>query len=281
MIDGEMGEPEKRPPQVIPLSGVVSDRPDLSSSSEESPEQFRRGFAATLRALLKENGFPEVLDHAATELSLRLNHKVSPSGAGKWLSAERMPAYPTLVELAQLLRVSVDRLLRGEESMWRIPPENPSEGAVERAEKLKLVDQLVMLPRTAVFDAITAEKKIVAFSRSWVTERFPGVMLQDIDKMTAQGDHMDPWIRQGDEVVFWTAPRFFEDNGVYVLQVGHNRMLRRIRQRVTGEFEISCENPRYQPELVPSDTFTHPLNLPGAGPLRVVGKVLAVIAFGR
>jgi hypothetical protein len=92
---------------------------------------------------------------------------------------------------------------------------------------------------------------------------------------------MDPAIRQGDEVLYWTAPRFFEDNSVYVLQVGHNRMLRRIRQLVTGEFEISCENTRYPSERVPADTFPHPLNLPGAGSLRVVGKILAVIAFGR
>ena len=274
-----MGEPAMQSPHIVPLAGDSSLRPEVAS--ENSSEHFRKVFAATLRSILDQQGFSQTATGAADELSTRLHHRFSSSGILKWLSAERMPDAPTLVELARTLRVSVDYLLRGEESLRSQPLEGLPETAAERAEKLQLIDQLVMLPRIAVYDTTTSEKKIVAFSRSWITERFPGVMLQDIDKMKAQGDHMDPAIRQGDEVVFWSAPRFFEDNSIYVLQVGHNRMLRRIRQLVTGEFEISCDNPRYQVERVPTDTFPHPLNQPGTGALRVVGKVLAVIAFGR
>lgn len=279
MIDGHMGEPAKQSPQIVSLLGERSVRPD--PSMDNSPEQFRKVFAATLRSILDRQGFSSATSRAADELSERMNHRVSSHGILKWLSAERMPDAPTLVELSLILRESVDYMLRGDETLRRQTNDGLNETAAERAEKLQLVDQLVMLPKTAIYDPTTSEKKIVALSRSWIAEKFPGVMLQDIDKMRVQGDHMDPAIRQGDEVLYWTAPRFFEDNSVYVLQVGHNRMLRRIRQLVTGEFEISCENTRYPSERVPADTFPHPLNLPGAGSLRVVGKILAVIAFGR
>jgi len=279
MIDGHMGEPAKQSPQIVSLPGDRSARPDLSA--ENSPEHFRKIFAATLRSILDQQGFSPTVSRAADELSERMKHRVSSHGIQKWLSAERMPDAPTLVELSEILHESVDYMLRGDETLRRQTTDGLNETAAERAEKLHLIDKLVMLPKAAIYDQSTSEKKFVALSRSWIAERFPGVMLQDIDKLRVQGDHMDPAIRQGDEVLYWTAPRFFEDNSIYVLQVGHNRMLRRIRQLVTGEFEISCDNPRYQSERVPADTFPPPLNLPGTGSLRVVGKILAVIAFGR
>jgi len=279
MIDGHMGEPAKQPPQIVSLPSDRSARAE--NPGENSPEQFRKVFSTTLRSILEQQGFSPIASRAADELSERMNHRVSSHGIQKWLSAERMPDAPTLVELSLILRESVDYMLRGDETLRRLTFDGLNETAAERADNLQLSDQLVMVPKTAVFDPASSEKKIVALSRSWIAERFPGVMLQDIDKLRVQGDHMDPAIRQGDEVVYWNAPRFFEDNCVYVLQVGHNRMLRRIRQLVTGEFEISCDNPRYQSERVSADTFPHSLNQPGTGAFRVVGKILAVIAFGR
>lgn len=269
-----MSEPVKKP---LPSALQVS----LEEVSENSLA-CRKVFSRILRNVLSAKGLPTSTTGASSALSELLNRKVSPSAIQKWLNADRMPDGPMLVELSGLLQVSIDYLLMGEEAL-RKPHhmDGVPETAVERAEKLQLIDQLVMLPKIAVFDPVRSEKRITAFSRSWLATHFPGVMLQDIDIMIAQGDHMEPSIRQGDEVMYWNSPRFFEDNAIYVLQIGHNRMLRRVRQMVTGDYNIACDNERYPSEIVPSSSFPHPLNLPGSRSLRVIGRVLAVISFCR
>lgn len=262
MENGDRSEPLRNPAE-----------PHVDGDSEN----YRKQFAANLRRILDGLGYLPSSIGAATALAETLQHRVSTSAVQKWLSGERIPDIPTLVQLAIHLRVSVDYLLRGEEALLSAQTEGLPCTAAERTARLQLIDQLVVLPQDALR---TGERNFVGFSRGWLAEHFPGVLEQDLDIMVAQGDHMAPSIRNGDPVIYWNAPRFFEDNCIFILQVGHNRLLRRIRQlAATGEYEISCDNPRFPAERVPAETFPHPLGM-ATGTPRIIGKVLGRIAVG-
>ncbi|MBE7540552.1 MAG: S24/S26 family peptidase [Opitutaceae bacterium] len=251
------------------------------ASDEAWGENVRKMFASNLRKALDGGGYPASTNGAATMLVSALKNRISISAAQKWLQGERMPDAPLLLELAILLRVSVDYLLRGESLLANEGAPSSKLTLLERAERLQIADQLVLLPRIACYSD-KKDRKLIAFTKSWLSEKFPGVLYDDIDLLTASSDHMEPYIRNGDEIVFWRFPRHLEDNGVYLLQMRHGRLIRRIRQMVSSdEYEISCDNPRYPSEKVPYDTFPYPLTNAASGELAIVGKVLAVIGVMR
>lgn len=244
---------------------------------------YKTQFAKSLRSLLEAHSYPRSSHGAATAFAEALKHKVSASAILKWLAGERVPDAQTLIEISLALNTTIDVLLRGEDALRRAPidAQGIPDNLVERMEKLEMIDQLIILPKSPSVDPRTGEKKMFAASRSWISSRFAGVMADDLDLMTASGDHMEPTIRAGDDVIYWTAPRFFSDNSIYILRIGHNWMLRRIHQLVTGEFEVICDNNRYPAERLPAGTFPHPLNAASKGHLQVVGKVLTVISLAR
>lgn len=61
--------------------------------------------------------------------------------------------------------------------------------------------------------------------------------------ITGAGDSMEPTFRSGDLLLVDTSKTTVDIDGVYVLSA-HNRLfIKRVRQRLSGEFEISSDNP--------------------------------------
>jgi phage repressor protein C with HTH and peptisase S24 domain len=61
--------------------------------------------------------------------------------------------------------------------------------------------------------------------------------------ITGAGDSMEPTFKSGDLLLVDTSKTTVDIDGVYVLSA-HNRLfIKRVRQRLSGEFEISSDNP--------------------------------------
>ena len=81
----------------------------------------------------------------------------------------------------------------------------------------------------------------------------------------AEGDSMEPTIRDGDVLIVDTSVTDVENSRVYIVDVNSKLLVKRIQLRLDGSLTIKSDNPRYEPEtILPSDQ----------SPIRIVGQVI-------
>ena len=104
----------------------------------------------------------------------------------------------------------------------------------------------------------------VAMEETFFRENL-GVSSKSIVTIRAEGDSMDPTIRDGDLLFVDTSVQEVQNSRIYVLNVNDRLLVKRVQLRVDGSFVVKSDNPRYDPEIiVPSER----------APLRIIGRVV-------
>ena len=178
-------------------------------------------FAERLRRVIRDTG---------TILGLSEKAGVSDSTIHLWLR-DSEPSREKLVNLADAAGVSVEWLAtgRGEMRADRVP------------EGYALVDRYVL--HEGVYKGVDA----LALKREWIAD-LPGKPTPAaLFLFQASGDAMAPTITDGDLVLTNTSDRDLRDGGIFVIRPqstppSHPHMIRRVRQRTTGAFELLRED---------------------------------------
>jgi phage repressor protein C with HTH and peptisase S24 domain len=106
--------------------------------------------------------------------------------------------------------------------------------------------------------------EFIAFRRDWVRSVFaiePDNLLMEI----AVGESMLPGIRDGDLLLLDGSEQRLRSFGVYVLEIGGERLVKRVQPKLDGSLTLISDNPSYEPEHIPPAR---------AGDVRVIGRVV-------
>lgn len=101
---------------------------------------------------------------------------------------------------------------------------------------------------------------VIAFREEFL--RAIGVNPRRAEVLRAQGDSMEPTIRDGDLLVVDRAIDRLIDNGIYVLVYAGMVLLKRVQALRDGSVVLKSDNPQYAPEPVPPSEV-HELRIEG------------------
>lgn len=213
----------------------------------------RAAFTARLRMILQN--WPSA-DRLARAMA------VSPSAFRKWLRGEAEPSRERLVALADAAKVNIAWLAKGEGPAPTFVKPEPAGGRGRTIEAERGIDptQFILLPKQA--EGVAAgtgappsprpETEYIAFRHDWVRAMF-GIEPGDLILETAVGKSMQPTIQQGDLLLVDTTDRSFSSFGVYVLEIGGERLVKRVQRKLDGSLVLISDNDTYQPDQVPGD----------------------------
>lgn len=109
-------------------------------------------------------------------------------------------------------------------------------------------------------DVIAGE---LVLTREFV-DRLKPIRPESLRFIHAYGDSMSPTLKSGDVMLVDTSIKDVKVDGIYVLK-GHGRLfIKRVRQRLDGQYEISSDNPNHKTSDV----------LNGDNPVEVLGRVV-------
>ena len=83
----------------------------------------------------------------------------------------------------------------------------------------------------------------IALSPEWIIKRVRPTTPQALRFIHAYGDSMAPTFEDGDVLLVDTGARDPAIDGVYVLEAHRRIFIKRVRQRMDGNFEVSSDNP--------------------------------------
>jgi phage repressor protein C with HTH and peptisase S24 domain len=129
----------------------------------------------------------------------------------------------------------------------------------------------VLLPRRPEAAAAGPESptapaavEFIALRHEWVRSVF-GIEPDRLLMETAVGESMQPGIQDGDLLLIDGTENRFRSFGVYVLEIGDERLVKRVQRRLDGSLSLISDNPTYETEHVPPAR---------AADIRVVGRVV-------
>lgn len=205
---------------------------------------------------------------------------VSPSAFRKWLRGEAEPSRERLVALAQAAEVSVGWLVSGEGPEPRLH----GRAGAARAHTATVADpgldrrDFVVLPRRPEAAAAGPESpappegaEFVAFRHDWVRATL-GIEPEHLLLETAVGESMLPGIQNGDLLLIDSTDNRFRSFGVYVLEVGGERLVKRVQPKLDGSLTLISDNAAYEAEHIAAAE---------AGDVRVIGRVLWICGPAR
>ncbi len=88
------------------------------------------------------------------------------------------------------------------------------------------------------------------FSRKWLREH--GLEAGKLSAVRVIGDSMEPLLREGDDLLVDLSGRAFRD-GVYVLRLDGNLLVKRVTSQGAGRFSILSQNLSYPPITVSAE----------------------------
>ena len=210
----------------------------------------RAAFTARLQLILQH--WPSA-DRLARAMS------VSPSAFRKWLRGEAEPSRERLVALADAAKVSIAWLAKGEGPAPTIARAPQAGSGARTAEPGRGIDpnRFVLLPKQAESAAAGSgspppprpETEYIAFRHDWVRTVL-GIEPDDLILETAVGESMRPTIQDGDLLLVDTTDRTFSSFGVYVLEIGGERLVKRVQRKLDGTLVLISDNETYQPDHV-------------------------------
>jgi phage repressor protein C with HTH and peptisase S24 domain len=224
----------------------------------------RAAFVARLHA---------ILSHWPSADRLARTMGVSPSAFRKWLKGEAEPSRERLVALADAASVSVGWLARGEGPEPRL--QGVGKPPRERANTIPHAGldarHFLLLPKRPEAAAAGSEtptappgSEYMALRDDWIRATF-GIEPDKLLLETALGESMLPRINDGDLLLIDTTERQFHSFGVYVLEVGGERLVKRVQRKVDGSLTLISDNAAYETDHVPAAD---------AANVRVIGRVL-------
>jgi phage repressor protein C with HTH and peptisase S24 domain len=184
---------------------------------------------------------------------------VSPSAFRKWLRGEAEPSRERLVALADAAKVSIAWLAKGEGTMPSFAKSALGGGRARPAEAERSIDpgHFIVLPKHAEGAAAgppdpavpRPAAEFIAFRHDWVRAVL-GIQPEDLIMETAVGESMRPTIRNGDLLLVDTTDRTVSSFGVYVLEIGGERLVKRVQRKLDGSLVLISDNDTYQPDQV-------------------------------
>lgn len=166
-----------------------------------------------------------------------------------------------------LPRMTLDRPL-DEETVTALPAPSAAEATllVPRLEASASMGPGADLPE---HDAVIDHMRL---SEAWVRTCLPAMSSpRALRVLSAYGDSMSPTFNDGDLLIVDGGIRDVKIDGVYVLRAHERLYVKRVRQRLSGTFEVSSDNP----------TAGTPDALDGSHQVEVLGRVLGAWNWRR
>lgn len=198
---------------------------------------------------------------------------VSPSAFRKWLRGEAEPSRERLIALARTAGVGVAWLAEG---VGPKPVFGP-QGSGRRGQSIRDVgddadwSQFVLLPGRPEAAAAGASTPAPPFGSGFMALRHDwirsvcGVQPDELVLETAVGESMTPTIKDGTTLLIDTTDRAFRSFGIYVLEIGGERLVKRVQRKFDGSLVLISDNSAYQPDMVDKEA---------AREITVVGRVV-------
>jgi len=214
----------------------------------------RAAFTARLQMILRQ--WPSA-DRLARAMG------VSPSAFRKWLRGEAEPSRERLVALADAAKVGIAWLAKGEGPGPAVEPAGSGDRRPRSGEATRIAeaDRFILLPRRVQAAAAagagtpppaTSATEYIAFRQDWVRSML-GIEPADLMLETAVGESMQPTIHDGDLLLVDTSDRSVASFGVYVLDIGGERLVKRVQRKLDGSLVLISDNETYQPDQVSGD----------------------------
>ena len=87
----------------------------------------------------------------------------------------------------------------------------------------------------------------------------------------ASGDSMETTIEDGNILLVDTSRTDYHNGGIYVLTINNDWFVKRLRLKINGDLEIISDNPKYEPEVLRTNTDIE---------INVVGRVIKNLSRG-
>lgn len=174
------------------------------------------------------------------ELARRID--IAQPSISKWCSNQAVPRVNYLERMAKVFGVSAHWLTYGEHASGR--------------------DEVVIRPRPESSETIGLSLTAESAKRTFGTEA------NKLSLFTQESDDMAPTIRGGSLVVVNHTINKVVGSGIYLVQVGETKELRRIQPLVDGTYDIRIDNPKRNANEIASDDK-----------LVVLGKVLSTVTL--
>lgn len=212
-----------------------------------SQEQLRRDLGERLKALRGDTSRQDVAIYMG-------KHR---NTIAKFERGEVLPDAWELMRLARLFGCTVEELLSGvgepRPSLESTSPEFamiPEYGVRASAGTGRLVEGEEIIGR-------------FAFKRAWLASK--GIKVENLAVISADGDSMEPTVRDADILLVDTSVHAIRADGIYLIEQAGELRCKRLQAMVDGGVKIRSDNPRYETEVVSPEN---------AELLRVVAKVI-------
>ena len=185
----------------------------------------------------------EVLRHVMaerqlTQTDLARELGVRPQSVQQWVSGKTRPAGKNLEALSVYLGLS---------------PAVITTGTTEGRTTVDLEDGTISIPRFSVYGSCGTGypnefPKVVSMvltTRDWLEAKCPGIPLGHLEVLTARGDSMRPTIKNLDFVFVDRSAKAFREEGVYVVTIGGDTLIKRLQRRLDGGLNLLSDNPQY------------------------------------
>jgi len=202
-----------------------------------------------------------ILQHWPSADRLARAMSVSPSAFRKWLRGEAEPSRERLVALADAAKVGIAWLAKGEGAPPTFAKPEHGGGRARPAEAERIdPGRFIVLPKQPEGVAAGAgapppprpDAEYIAFRHDWVRAMF-GIEPAELILETAVGESMQPTIQDGDLLLVDTTDRSISSFGVYVLEIGGERLVKRVQRKLDGSLVLISDNDTYQPDQVSGD----------------------------
>ncbi len=164
--------------------------------------------------------------------------KVTPQSVQKW-EAGGSPKNKRLEDVAKALNVSVAYLLDDENA-----PDDPGYAANLCSVPILLND--ASMGSGADIQSEDVMAGTITLTNQFVENYVHPSRLSDLRFIHAYGDSMAPTLNSGDVLLIDTGVTEVRIDGIYVLRAHGRLFVKRVRQRMDGNFEISSDNPTHK-----------------------------------
>ncbi len=185
---------------------------------------------------------------------------ISPAGIKKWIDGvTQQPRYDDVEAACKILGVTTQWLMTGAEHQGNAIPVDWDDCVM--LEMLKFGKE----PSKASDEE---NPESIPFPRQWFLLQFPHSQPENVKVMTAAGDAMSPLIDDHESVFVDTADCESIREGVYLLLVDGEPMIRRIERLPKQVLRLSCHNPAYSSlDIQPNGDIS----------VKIIGRVLKVL----
>jgi phage repressor protein C with HTH and peptisase S24 domain len=238
MVDSP-GEREDQPVYFVTLN---------HEREQQARDEFVQALGQRLRTLRGERSRHEVAAYLGRH----------PNTIAKFERGDAVPDAWELLRLSRLYELPIDSLF----DVLAEPPARPA---------LAISNEFVMVPEYSVrasagIGALVGAEDIVgrfAFRRSWLDSR--GIKAEALAVVSAEGDSMEPTVRDSDILLVDTSVHALRADGIYLIEQAGELRCKRLQAMVGGGVKIRSDNPKYETEVVKAEQ---------ADLLRVVAKVI-------